>query len=109
MTEVGDIGRVIRDISNLYLSSPDAFSFPEILHFSAPQKMTKYDMALQFAEILGVPTDHIVRVDKIDENVAVNRPKDCQLDVGRLRELGINTQSVDFAAWWRRYLGAFRH
>jgi S-adenosylmethionine synthetase len=71
--------------------------------------MTKYDMALQFAEILSVPSDHLVRVDQIDESVAVNRPKDCQLDIGRLKELGINTQSVDFKDWWRRRLGAFRH
>lgn len=71
--------------------------------------MTKYDMAMQFAEVLGVPSDHIVRVDEIDEKIAVNRPRDCQMDVGRLKELGINTQSVDFKAWWRRRLGAFRH
>lgn len=107
--EVCDIGRVIRDISDLYLTNPEAFNFPEILHFSASQKMTKYDMAMKFAEILGVPSDHLVRVDSIDEKVAVNRPRDCQLDVGRLKELGINTQSVDFESWWRRRLGAFRH
>ena len=78
---------MIRDISDLYLTQPGKFRFPEILHFSADQKMTKYDMAVLFAEILGVPSDHLVRVDQIDEKVAVNRPRDCQLDVGRLREL----------------------
>ena len=71
--------------------------------------MTKYDMAIKFAEILGVPTDHLVKVDTVDEKSAVNRPTDAQLDVGKLKEMGINVQAVDFVSWWRRYLGAFRH
>lgn len=107
--EVSDVSRVIRDIAELYLVNPSAFKFPEILHFSGSEKMTKYDMAVKFAEILGVPTDHLERVDAIDERASVNRPRDCQLDVGRLKELGINVQSVDFESWWKRKFGAFRH
>ena len=107
--EVSDVGRVIRDLADMYLTNPKVFNFPEILHFSASEKMTKYDMAVKFAEILGVPTDHLVRVDSIDEKAAVSRPRDSQLDVGRLKELGINVQSVDFESWWRRQLKAFRH
>ena len=103
------MGRVIRDISDLYLTNPQAFKFPEILQFSAEQKMTKYEMSLKLAEILGVPTDHLVKMDTIDENTAVNRPIDSHLDTGRLKELGINVQGVDFVSWWRRYLGAYRH
>ena len=71
--------------------------------------MTKYDMAMKFAEILGVPKDHIVRIDSIEESAAVNRPRDCQMDIGRLKELGVNVQCVDFESWWRRQLRAFRH
>jgi len=71
--------------------------------------MTKYDMAMKFSEILGVPSDHLLRVDTIDKKAAVNRPLNSQLDVGRLKELGINTQAVDFVSWWRRKLGAYRH
>src|SRR5271167_3582381 len=81
--EVSDVGRVIRDLANMYLTNPSIFNFPEILHFSASEKMTKYDMAVKFAEILGVPTDHLVRIDSIDEKAAVSRPRDSQLDVGR--------------------------
>jgi S-adenosylmethionine synthetase len=107
--DVSDVGRVIRDLSNMYLTNPKVFSFPEILHFSAQQRMTKYEIALVFAEILGVPADHLVKVDTIDEKAAVNRPLDSHLDVGKLKELGVNVQCVDFADWWRRHLGAFRH
>jgi len=66
-------------------------------------------MAVKFAEILGVPSNHLVKLDEIDESTTVRRPLNAQLDVGRLRELGINTQTVDFESWWRRRLGAFRH
>jgi len=104
-----DVARVILDISKKYLSNPEVFHFPEILHFSAPVPMTKYEMAVKFGEILGVPTDHLVKVDNIDKGVAVQRPENAQLDVGRLRELGIDVGTVDFTAWWRRYLGAYRH
>jgi S-adenosylmethionine synthetase len=107
--EVADVGRVIRDLANLYLTNPKIYKFPEILHFSASEKMTKYDMALKFAEILGVPTDHLVKMDTIDEAAAVSRPRDCQLDVGRLKELGVNVLTVDFESWWKRQLGTFRH
>src|SRR5271170_168714 len=79
VTEVSDIGRVIRDLANMYLADPSVFKFPEILQFSASERMTKYDMAMKFAEMLGVPTDHLVRVDSIDEKAVVNRPQDCQL------------------------------
>lgn len=108
-TEIGDVSRVVRDIASLWLDNPKAFNFPEILHFSAAQRMTKYDMAVKFAEILGVPSNHLVKLDEIDESTTVRRPLNAQLDVGRLRELGINTQTVDFESWWRRRLGAFRH
>jgi len=66
-------------------------------------------MAIKLAEILGVPTDHLVRVDTLDESATVHRPVDAHLDTGRLKELGINVQGVDFVSWWRRYLGAYRH
>jgi len=71
--------------------------------------MTKYEMAIKLAEILGVPTDHLVKVDTLDQKTAVNRPVDAHLDTGRLKELGINVQGVDFVSWWRKYLGAYRH
>ena len=71
--------------------------------------MTKYDMAIKIGEILRVPTDYLERADSVDEKAAVNRPRDSRLDLGRLKELGINLQTVDFESWWRRRLGAFRH
>ena len=104
-----DVGRVIRDIATLYLTNRNIFKFPEILHFSASEPMTKYEMALNFADILGVHTNHFVSVDKVDERAVVKRPLNAQLDVRRLKELGINVQTVNFESWWRRNLGAYRH
>ena len=71
--------------------------------------MTRYEIALKFAEILGLPTDHLVKVDTWDENVSVKRPLDAQMDVGRLKDLGINLRTVDFEGWWRRHLRVYRH
>jgi hypothetical protein len=107
-TATSDVARVILDITTKFLSDPKTFHFPEILQFSAQVPMTKYDMALKFGEILGVPTDHIVRVDEPDQNAKM-RPENSQLDVGRLKEMGTDVSAVDFEAWWRKYLGAYRH
>lgn len=70
--------------------------------------MTKYDMAVKFAEILKLPTEHLVRVDSIPEGEAVKRPIDSRLDVGRLKELGVSVECVDFAGWWTAYLRRYQ-
>jgi dTDP-4-dehydrorhamnose reductase len=107
--EVGDVASVILALAQKWVTSPKTFDFPEILHFSASEAMTKYDMAIKFGEILGVDTSHLVRVDEVDEATQVSRPRDCRLDCGRLGELGIGVNCVKFEAWWRRYLRAYRH
>ena len=33
---------------------------PPIVHYSAPEPFTKYEMCLVFARILGVPHTHII-------------------------------------------------
>ena len=71
--------------------------------------MTKYTMAMKFAEILGVDNTHIRKVDAVDEKSAVSRPVDCKMDSTRLRELGVFGGGVDFEGWWRWYLRAYRH
>lgn len=36
------------------------------------------------------------------------RPYDCHLSTRALKELGVDTSTVDFADWWRREVRAFR-
>ena len=39
---------------------PPSRVVPPIVHYSAPEPFTKYEMCLVFARILGVPHTHIV-------------------------------------------------
>ncbi|KAK9234308.1 hypothetical protein V1525DRAFT_413482 [Lipomyces kononenkoae] len=102
-TNTSDIGRVLRDLSDLIISGRK--EVPPILHFSATQKFTKYEICQIFGDLLGVPTTHLKRVDAVDHSDSVViRPHDCCLSNKRLEELGIDTSTVDFVAWWRKRL-----
>lgn len=43
-----------------YLALPPTIAIPPILHYSAEEPFTKYEMCLVFAKILGLPHTHIV-------------------------------------------------
>ncbi len=58
-----------------------------VFHFSGPQRGTRYTLALETAKLMGLPTDHIRRLDGILPTVA-KRPPDSQLDTGKLRSMG---------------------
>ena len=96
------MAREIRDLTELYLSKTEFSSL--ILHFSASEMLTKYSMACVFAEILGTTPDHLKKVDQIGETKTLSRPKNVELDVGCLKELGVNVETVDFRRWWTRKL-----
>ncbi|KAK9328007.1 hypothetical protein V1520DRAFT_347280 [Lipomyces starkeyi] len=102
-TNTQDIGRVLRDLADLILSGKK--EVPSILHFSATQKYTKYEICQLLGELLGVPTTHLKKVDTvIKANSKVIRPHDCCLSNKRLMELGIDSSTVDFVTWWKKYL-----
>lgn len=62
-TNTADIGRILVQIAERYSSAKDDKSLPHILHISAPERFTKYEMSQIFAEMLSVPMDHLRRVD----------------------------------------------
>ncbi|KAJ8098194.1 hypothetical protein POJ06DRAFT_146635 [Lipomyces tetrasporus] len=102
-TNTEDIGRVLKDLSDLILNAKT--KIPSILHFSASQKYTKYEICQLFGELLGVPTTHLKKIDIVNNTGSkVNRPHDCCLSNKRLMELGIDVSTVDFVAWWRKRL-----
>jgi len=112
-TATEDIGRVCVDIAKLYTEQPQS-NLPKILQFSSEDKFTKYEICQLFAsEILGLPVDNIEAWDptKDDEaqQSATVRPYNTHLDTSALKDLGINVWTMDFLAWWRRELRAFRH
>ncbi|KIX98544.1 uncharacterized protein Z520_05845 [Fonsecaea multimorphosa CBS 102226] len=110
-TNVEDVARVCLDIAKLYTSSPHPEELPRILQFSSEDRMTKYEITQKFAEIMGLPLDGIVP-DKDGGKPGPDgtlRPYDCHLDTSELQKLGIDISTVDFVAWWRRWVGAYRH
>lgn len=71
--------------------------------------MTKYEICQTFGRIMGLSTENIVpNTEGNDPNAAVQRPYDCHLSTKALKDLGIDVSTMDFVAWWRRELGAFR-
>lgn len=111
-TNTADVGRVCVDIAKLYTMSKTPSELPQILQFSSEDKMTKYEIVEKLGEILDLPIDNIVRDQESGKKPAPDgtlRPYDCHLDTSDLKKLGIDVSTVDFVAWWRRWLGAFRH
>jgi S-adenosylmethionine synthetase len=110
-TNVEDVARVCRDIAKVYTTSPKASELPRILQFSSEDRMTKYEITQKFAEIMALPLDGIV-ADKDGGKPGPDgtlRPYDCHLDTSELKNLGVDVTTVDFVAWWRRWVGAYRH
>ncbi|KAK9463802.1 uncharacterized protein V1516DRAFT_619142 [Lipomyces oligophaga] len=76
---------------------------PQILHFSADQRFTKYAICVILGEILCVPITHLVRQNTAP-TMGVKLPYNCKLSVHLLETVGIDIASVDFQTWFRKYL-----
>src|SRR5277367_2037219 len=63
---------------------------PPIMHYSAVEPFTKYEMCLVFAKILGISHGHVVPdADEPKGESAVSRPKNTQLSVLETEKLGV--------------------
>lgn len=118
-TNTADVGRVCVDIAKHYtaINSSDQptekkpETLPQILQFTSEDRMTKYEIVEVFGEIMNLPVENMVRDQESGKQPAKDgtlRPYDCHLDTSELQKLGIDVSTVDFVAWWRRWLGAYR-
>ncbi|KAF8586591.1 NAD(P)-binding protein [Ramaria rubella] len=76
---------------------------PRILHYSAAEPFTKYEICLIFALILGVPHAHIIPDAEPPTGAgATTRPRDCHLDCTETEALGIEGGMglTGFEEWW---------
>jgi hypothetical protein len=110
-TNTQDVGRVCRDICNLYLDPSNANRhLPSVLHFSSEDKMTKWEIVKTFADIMGLPLDGM---EPFNPNTVssdgVQRPYDCHLDTSALKALGIDVGTIDFRTWWYVYQFRLRY
>jgi len=80
---------------------------PTILHYSAAEPFTKYEMCLIFAKILGLPHTHIIPDAEPPTGAgATTRPRDCKLYTKETEDLGLEDGlglSL-FEEWWTGYL-----
>ncbi|TIC35747.1 methionine adenosyltransferase II, beta [Wallemia mellicola] len=68
---------------------------PQIVHYSSREAYTKYEMACTFAEILGLPSDHLIAdTEEPTGDAAVSRPKDCQLSRDSFDKLNLNSTGL---------------
>ncbi|KAJ2041182.1 hypothetical protein GGI08_007972 [Coemansia sp. S2] len=102
-----DVARVLVDLSDISVGAVGE-GVAGIFHFSAAEKMTKYDMCRVFAHLLGVEDNmqNLVPVtEKPDsEQMAASRPDNTQLSTEALEEIGVNVAYVPFEQWWTDYI-----
>jgi len=114
-TATEDVARVCVEVSELYMEkrkAGQAERLPRILHFSAEERMTKWEMCEVLAEILGLPLQGMEARDasrEVEEKKemggeATVRPYDCHLDTGVLKHLGVDVTTMNFKDWWKREL-----
>ena len=111
-TNTEDVGKVLVQIAQKYTSSKaKEQGLPQILQFSSEDQMTKFEICEVFAEIMGLSMDGIVKdIPKDDPSAGGTvRPYDCHLSTKELKDIGMDVSTMDFKAWWRREVGAFRH
>ena len=107
-TNTEDVARVCKDIAALYAQKKD---LPKILQFSSEDRMTKYEICQTFSEIMGLPMDGL-GADRDGGKPGPDgtlRPYDCHLDTQELKSMGVDVGTMDFVAWWKRKVGAYRH
>ncbi|KAJ4473074.1 hypothetical protein J3R30DRAFT_3659398 [Lentinula aciculospora] len=102
-TNVVDIANFLVRLSE----SKKTIIIPPILHYSAAEPFTKYEMCLVFAKILNLPHGHIVPDSEAPKgDSATTRPRDCQLYTKETEVLGVEggLGLTLFEEWWMEYL-----
>ncbi|KAF5381345.1 hypothetical protein D9615_008349 [Tricholomella constricta] len=84
---------------------------PPILHYSAAEPFTKYEICLVYAKILGLPHGHIIPdAEPPSGPGATTRPRDCQLYTRETEDLRVGEEGDAslgvslFEEWWSAYL-----
>ncbi|TDL22786.1 NAD(P)-binding protein [Rickenella mellea] len=81
-----------------------------ILHFSAPEPFTKYEICLVFAKLLRLSHSHIIPdADAPTGDAATTRPRNTQLDTRETEALMEGLGGLGcclFEEWWSAHLGS---
>lgn len=101
-TLTDDVAVVLRQMVERQFARDDMTG---IFHWSGSEPMTKYDMALVFAKLIGFDPEQLVP-DMTPSGSAAPRPKDCHLDSSLLESLGMGRRTP-FAVAVPRILSSF--
>jgi len=80
---------------------------PTILHYSADEPFTKYEICLVFSKILGLSHSHIIpNAEPLTGKDATTRPVDCHLYTKETDDLGVEggLGCSLFEEWWTEHL-----
>jgi len=80
---------------------------PPIVHYSADEPFTKYEICLIFAKILGLSHKHIIAdADPPTGAGATTRPRDCHLYTRETEDLNVpgGLDCSLFEEWWTQHL-----
>ena len=110
-TNVIDIAAFLVRLAGAHAASP----LPPILHYSAAEPYTKYEICLILAQLSQPkPLDHAHIIPDEAEPViplgGVGRPKDCRLSVSVIEKpvseggLGMDVLATGFREWWEEEL-----
>jgi S-adenosylmethionine synthetase len=87
-TSTADVAAVLRQMLE---SRVESASIAGTVHWSGDEAMTKYDMGRTMCQIWGLPHDNLI--PQPDPPGGAPRPKDTQLDCGKLEALGIGQRT----------------
>ncbi|KAH9039199.1 NAD-P-binding protein, partial [Lactarius hengduanensis] len=79
---------------------------PLVIHYSAEEPFTKYEICLIFARILGLPHAHIIPDAGPPPPGSTPRPQNTQLSLRETEDLGVDggLMTGGFEEWWVEYL-----
>ena len=107
-TCVSDVARAVVSLCDIAQHR----DMPHIVHFSAREAMTKYDMCLVIARVWNnicgkevASSSHLEPQFEVPAG-STPRPGNCKLDLSETVALGVNIDCVGFEEWWRDYLSS---
>ncbi|GAA5858796.1 hypothetical protein JCM5353_000209 [Sporobolomyces roseus] len=101
-TNTADVARVLIDLAELLQQR----RLPSILHFSAQEPMTKFDIATLFASLHSPPlvTKYLESDAKGPQPGDTVRPRNCHLSNRALGETGVDCKAVNFRDWSKQFV-----
>ena len=104
-TYTPDIALTLVNVVAAAVAGESALRSGTILHYSSPEKFTRYTLALLIGQLLGLPTSHISGNPAAPSGAP--RPHDATLATARLTSLGLAAPSTPLVDGLRHVFGAF--